>query len=75
MNDENWKTEYKDMKVLKPSQIKLLDEGAQSQSQAWLLNAMWCEWKDLKEAENSNPDPSRIIVSRAKDLQLDPWED
>ena len=27
MNDENSKDEYKDMKVLKPSQIKLLDEG------------------------------------------------
>ena len=47
MNDDNWKEEYKQMKVLQPFQIKLLDEGAQSLSQSWLLNEMWCHWKDI----------------------------
>ncbi len=48
MNDENWKQELKEWKSnLKPFQIKLLNEGARSQSQALLLNDMWCEWKEL----------------------------
>jgi len=48
MNDENWKEEFKQWKPgLKPFQIKLLEEGAQSQSQALMLNDMWCEWKSL----------------------------
>ena len=48
MNDENWKEEFKEWKPnLKPFQIKLLKEGAKSQSQALLLNDMWCEWKGL----------------------------
>ena len=41
MNDENWQTQYKEWKELKPFQIKLLEEGAESQSQAWILNDMW----------------------------------
>ena len=48
MNDENWKEQFKEWKTnLKPFQIKLLEEGAQSQSQALTLNDMWCEWKNL----------------------------
>ena len=48
MNDENWKEEYKKWKSdLKPFQIKLLEDGAHSQSQALMLNDMWCEWKSL----------------------------
>ncbi len=48
MNDENWKEDYKKLKPdLKPYQIKLLDDGAQSNSQTLLLSDMWLEWKDL----------------------------
>ncbi len=48
MNDKNWKEEFKQWKPgLKPFQIKLLEEGAQSQSQQCLLNYMWCEWKKI----------------------------
>ena len=48
MNDENWKEEFKQQKPdLKPFQKKLLEEGAQSQSQALMLGDMWCEWKSL----------------------------
>ena len=68
MNDENWKIQYKQWKDLKPYQIKLIDDGPKSQSQAWLLNSMWCEWMDLK----------RIYMSETplKDISLlnDPWE-
>ena len=48
INDEYWKEEYKKIKDLKPYQIKLLERGAESQSQAWLLNSMWTDWKELK---------------------------
>jgi len=48
MNDQNWKEEYKELKPnLKSYQIKLLEEGAQSNSQTLMLGDMWCEWKDL----------------------------
>ena len=49
MTGENWKNHYKKWKVLKPYQIRLIEEGPKSQSQAWLLNSMWCEWMDLKK--------------------------
>ena len=48
MNDETWKTQYKQWKKLKPYQIKLIDDGPKSQSQAWLLNSTWCEWMEIK---------------------------
>tara|TARA_Y100001968_G_C19312560_1_gene694969 strand:- start:674 stop:871 length:198 start_codon:yes stop_codon:yes gene_type:complete len=65
MNEE-WKEEYKTWKVLKPFQIKLLEEGPKSQSQAWLINTMWCEWQQLKLEKNS----TEPIASKNKD----PWD-
>ena len=48
MNDAPWKEEYKKLKPdLKSYQIKLLEEGAESNSQTLMLSDMWCEWKDL----------------------------
>ena len=48
MNDENWKEELKEWNPnLKPYQVKLLDEGARSNSQTLILSDMWLEWKDL----------------------------
>ena len=57
-------------KNLKPYQIKLIDDAPKSQSQAWLLNSMWCEWMELKElnlCEISNED-----ISFCTDP--DPWD-
>ena len=54
MNDESWKIQYKQWKNLKPYQIKLIENGPKSQSQAWLLNSMWCEWMDLKRTTVSD---------------------
>ena len=48
MIDETWKIQYKKWKNLKPYQIKIIDDVSKGQSQAWRLNAMWCEWMDLK---------------------------
>ena len=55
-------------KKLKPYQIKLIDDGPKSQSQAWLLNAMWCEWMDLKSINVSK------ISTDEFSLWTDPWE-
>ncbi len=70
MNDENWRDEFKQWKPgLKPFQIKLLDEGAQSQNQQWLLNDMWCEWKKLAVKKE-------IKKIAGPHLEIkDPWEE
>ena len=83
MNDSNWKEDYKKWKILKPSQIQLLDEGAESLSQTWLLNAMWCEWKEIKKIKEAElPSlqvmpvepllPSESVLQR--ELHNDPWD-
>ena len=67
MNDENWVDQYKHWKPnLKSFQIKLLEEGANSQSQAWLLNSMWCEWKDIKKVKETE-------LSQNNESIKDPW--
>ncbi len=53
MEDENWVEQYKEWRSLEPYQVKLLDEGAKTQSQAWLLNAMWCDWKNIKKIKEA----------------------
>ncbi len=68
MIDENWKNQYKKWKNLKPYEIKLIDDGAKSQSQAWLLNSMWCEWIDLKRINMSELSTNDISSC------TDPWE-
>ena len=68
MSDETWKKRYKQWKDLKPYQIKLIDDGPKSQSQAWLLNSMWCEWMDLKRI-NVTEFPKEDIPGN------DPWDD
>ena len=68
MIDESWKGQYKQWKNLKPYQIKLIDDGPKSQSQAWLLNSMWCEWIDMKKMMSN--DSIRIKPSH----ESDPWE-
>ncbi len=67
MSDETWKKQYKQWKDLKPYQIKLIDDGPKSQSQAWLLNSMWCEWMDLKKMNVSD------LSKKDKFSSSDPW--
>ena len=66
MNDECWKEQYKGWKTLQPYQIKLLDDGAKSQSQAWLVNSMWCDWKDIKKIKDTE-------LPTLKSFEDDPW--
>ena len=68
MNKESWKDQYKQWKNLKPYQIKLIDNGPKSQSQAWLLNSMWCEWMDMKKLNVSEFSTNELSSS------TDPWE-
>lgn len=53
MELNDWKDEYKQWKLLKPFESKLLDEGAKTLSQTWLLNQMWCEWRDIKKIKET----------------------
>ena len=69
MANETWKDEYKKWKNLKPHQIKLLDEGARSQSQAWLLNNMWCDWKDIKKIKEAE------LPALKEEISRDPWSE
>ena len=64
--DQSWKEQYKDWKSLRPYELKLLDDGAKSQSQAWLLNSMWCEWRDIKKIKDTE-------LPSIKHLEDDPW--
>ena len=68
MLDETWKNQFKKWKDLKPYQIKLIDEGPNSQSQAWLLNRMWCEWKDMKKIKDTE------LPQMKKYSGVDPWD-
>ena len=68
MSEETWKIQYKKWKNLKPYQIRLIDDGPKSQSQAWLLNSMWCEWMDLKRKNVSE------ISQKDISSWTDPWE-
>ena len=70
MNDKNWIAEYKEWRSdLKPYQIELLENGAESASQQWLINSMWCEWKEIKKIRVVNPSVASVKLSP------DPWED
>ena len=53
---------------LKPYQIRLLEEGAQSQNQVCILNEMWCEWKTIAVKRKINE-----IAKRSLHIE-DPWE-
>ena len=68
MKEETWEMQYKRWRKLKPYQIQLIDNGPRSQSQAWLLNSMWCDWMDLKKTHLPE------ISSNNSSSFTDPWE-
>ena len=69
MTIESWKTEYKRWKSLTPLQIRLLEDEPKSLSQVWLLNSMWCDWKDIKKIKDTE-------LPRIRENELeDPWLD
>ena len=46
-DDSNWREEYKQYTSNK-RYLELLDGGAKQLSQAWVLGAMYNEWKKIK---------------------------
>jgi hypothetical protein len=53
--DSNWREQYKSMKILSESQIKLLEEGPKSLSQSWIVGAMYSDWKRIKGIKDPEP--------------------
>ena len=51
--NQNWKKKYLQMKNLNEYQIKLLEDGPKSLSQAWALQAMKYDWDKINgQSEN-----------------------
>ncbi len=72
MENQDWQNEYKQMKTLTPSQLKLLEEGPVSLSQSWLINQMWTEWNEIKK---SKPTHLPQLSSHGINKLDDPWFD
>ena len=53
-DDNNWREEYKDYTSNK-KYLELLDNGPKSLSQAWLLSALYNEWKKIKGFNKLDP--------------------
>ena len=53
-DDSNWKEEYK-IYTNSFFKLKLLEEGAKSLSQAWILGAMYSDWKRKKGYHKLDP--------------------
>ena len=69
MEQPTWKDEYIKWKSLKPFQIKLLEEGATTLSQAWLINSMWSDWQEIKKIRETS------LPKFKEQLATDPWLD
>ena len=54
-DDSNWKQEYLSYKHVNKKQRDLLENGAKSLSQSWLLGAMYSEWKTMKGYNKYDP--------------------
>jgi len=46
-DDSNWREEYKNYTSNK-KQLELLENGAKSLSQSWILGALYQKWKKIK---------------------------
>ena len=69
MESTSWKEELKKWKSLKNYELRLLEEGPRTQSQAWLFNEMWSEWKKLSIQKGY--DNKKILLTNI----IDPWFD
>ena len=53
-DDSNWKQEYMSY-VSDKFKLKLLQEGPHSLAQAWMLGAMYSDWKKIKGYDKLDP--------------------
>ena len=54
-DDSNWREDYLGYKHVTKRQRELLENGAKSLSQSWLLGAMYNEWKRMKGYHKFDP--------------------
>ena len=69
MNDKDWRQEYKGMRILNKRQKQLLDEGAKSLSQSWILQAMYNDWKRKKGIKDDTKENTGQLQSSFKEFQ------
>ena len=53
-DDSNWKEEYKNFTTNK-KYLELLENGAKSISQGWILGSLYNKWKRLKGFDKYDP--------------------
>ena len=53
-DDSNWKEEYKQYTTNK-RYLELLENGAKSISQGWILGALYNKWKKIKGYDKDDP--------------------
>ena len=58
-DDSNWREEYKSY-VSNKKKLKLLEDGPHSLAQAWLLGAMYSDWKKIKGYEKNKGSRKKI---------------
>ena len=68
MNDKDWRQEYKGMRILNKRQKQLLDEGAKSLSQSWILQAMYNDWKRKKGIKDDTEENTGQLNHPSKNL-------
>ena len=54
IDDSNWREEWKNY-TSSEFQLELLENGARSLSQSWILGAMYNNWKKLKGYKDPEP--------------------
>lgn len=56
IEDRDWREEYITLRKdqLSPNKIRILAIGTRSLSSAWILDAMYQDWKNLKALETQN---------------------
>ena len=58
IDDSNWREEYKNY-TSNSFHLELLDNGAKSLSQSWILGALYQKWKKIKGYKT--PEPSDLL--------------
>ena len=54
IDDSNWREEYKNY-TSNSFHLELLDNGAKSLSQSWILGALYQKWKKMKGYKEPDP--------------------
>ena len=69
-DDSNWREEYKSYTTNK-RYLELLENGPKQLSQAWVLGALYNEWKRIKGYDQFDPDENEGQLQSS----LSEWEE